>query len=316
MRTQLHQIVADVGAPSRRGARADVQGHDADLRRAVGRRRVVARRASPARASSASDRVARLPRQADRDRRRRSSAPRPPAASSSRSTRCCGPARSPTSSTTAARASSSRRPTGSRPLRDELAACTSLEHVVVVGGGAGAGAAAPSCIVLGRRSAGAGPTRRARTAIDVDMAAILYTSGSTGQPKGVVLSHRNLIVGAASVSQYLGNTADDVILAALPLSFDAGFSQLTTALHRRRPRRARQLPAAGRRRPAVRQAPGHRASPACRRCGSSSPSRSGRTRRPRSLRYFANTGGRMPQGDPRPAARDLPAAPSRSSCTG
>jgi acyl-CoA ligase (AMP-forming) (exosortase A-associated) len=69
----------------------------------------------------------------------------------------------------------------------------------------------------------------ARSTIDLDMAAILYTSGSTGKPKGVVLSHRNLIVGAESVSQYLENTADDVILAALPLSFDAGFSQLTTA---------------------------------------------------------------------------------------
>ena len=66
-------------------------------------------------------------------------------------------------------------------------------------------------------------------AIDADMAAILYTSGSTGQPKGVVLSHRNLIAGAESVSHYLGNTPDDVILSALPLSFDAGFSQLTTA---------------------------------------------------------------------------------------
>src|SRR4029453_6773975 len=50
-----------------------------------------------------------------------------------------------------------------------------------------------------------------------------------GRPKGVVLSHRNLIVGAESVSQYLKNTATDVILSVLPLSFDAGFSQLTTA---------------------------------------------------------------------------------------
>ncbi|GAA1822110.1 acyl-CoA ligase (AMP-forming), exosortase A system-associated [Microlunatus capsulatus] len=66
-------------------------------------------------------------------------------------------------------------------------------------------------------------------AVDVDVAAIFYTSGSTGRPKGVVLSHRNLLVGAESVSSYLANTADDVILSALPLSFDAGFSQVTTA---------------------------------------------------------------------------------------
>lgn len=66
-------------------------------------------------------------------------------------------------------------------------------------------------------------------AIDIDPAAILYTSGSSGRPKGVVLSHRNLIVGAESVSSYLGNTRDDVILSVLPLSFDAGLSQVTTA---------------------------------------------------------------------------------------
>jgi len=69
------------------------------------------------------------------------------------------------------------------------------------------------------------PTRT----IDIDPAAILYTSGSTGKPKGVVLSHRNLIAGAESVSTYLGNTSDDVILSVLPLSFDAGLSQVTTA---------------------------------------------------------------------------------------
>ncbi|MDB5540753.1 MAG: fadD [Devosia sp.] len=68
----------------------------------------------------------------------------------------------------------------------------------------------------------------AREPIDLDLAAILYTSGSTGRPKGVALSHRNLIAGAESVAQYLGNTQYDVILAALPLSFDAGLSQVTT----------------------------------------------------------------------------------------
>lgn len=65
--------------------------------------------------------------------------------------------------------------------------------------------------------------------LETDIAAIFYTSGSTGRPKGVVLSHRNLVAGAASVASYLGNHPDDVLLAALPLSFDAGFSQLTTA---------------------------------------------------------------------------------------
>jgi acyl-CoA ligase (AMP-forming) (exosortase A-associated) len=69
----------------------------------------------------------------------------------------------------------------------------------------------------------------AHRTIDADMAAILYTSGSTGKPKGVVLSHRNIVTGAASVSQYLGNTHADRLLAVLPLSFDYGMSQLTTA---------------------------------------------------------------------------------------
>ena len=67
--------------------------------------------------------------------------------------------------------------------------------------------------------------------IDSDMAAILYTSGSTGLPKGVVLSHSNIVAGAMSVAEYLENTADDRLLSVLPLSFDYGMSQLTTAFH-------------------------------------------------------------------------------------
>jgi acyl-CoA ligase (AMP-forming) (exosortase A-associated) len=72
---------------------------------------------------------------------------------------------------------------------------------------------------------------KAHHCIDSDMAAILYTSGSTGKPKGVVLSHRNLVAGATSVAQYLKNSSDDRILSVLPLSFDYGLSQLTTAFH-------------------------------------------------------------------------------------
>jgi acyl-CoA ligase (AMP-forming) (exosortase A-associated) len=66
--------------------------------------------------------------------------------------------------------------------------------------------------------------------IDRDPAAILYTSGSTGRSKGVVISHRNLVCGAEYVAEYLHNSEDDRILAALPLSFDYGLSQVTTAL--------------------------------------------------------------------------------------
>ena len=116
-------------------------------------------------------------------------------------------------------------------LSQELDACPSLEHVVLVDGERSSEATEAGGIRAhswSRLCEGDAPVA-VQAAVDLDMAAILYTSGSTGKPKGVVLSHRNLIVGGESVSQYLGNVREDVILSVLPLSFDAGFSQLTTA---------------------------------------------------------------------------------------
>ena len=65
--------------------------------------------------------------------------------------------------------------------------------------------------------------------IDLDLAALIYTSGSTGRPKGVMLSHAGVIAATTSINGYLQNTPADVILDALPLSFDYGLYQLFLA---------------------------------------------------------------------------------------
>ncbi len=112
-----------------------------------------------------------------------------------------------------------------------LALCPALRHVVLTEA-ATAPVALPALVQCHNWADWMqAPARTGHRCIDTDMTAILYTSGSTGRPKGVVLSHRNMVAGAKSVASYLGNHAQDTLLAALPLSFDAGFSQLTTAFH-------------------------------------------------------------------------------------
>lgn len=65
--------------------------------------------------------------------------------------------------------------------------------------------------------------------IDQDLASIIYTSGSTGHPKGVMLTHLNMVSACRSVSTYLGLRGDDVIVCALPLAFDYGLYQVLMA---------------------------------------------------------------------------------------
>jgi acyl-CoA ligase (AMP-forming) (exosortase A-associated) len=116
-----------------------------------------------------------------------------------------------------------------RLLTEVLPACPDLHTVFVTGAPAELPALGRIAVRRWDEAVAAAPERAGHRVIDGDMAAILYTSGSTGKPKGVVLAHRNMVAGAQSVASYLENTAADRLLAVLPLSFDYGLSQLTTA---------------------------------------------------------------------------------------
>jgi acyl-CoA ligase (AMP-forming) (exosortase A-associated) len=114
-------------------------------------------------------------------------------------------------------------------LAESMKECEDLRAVVVVGSPDNSLRLPSVSMASWKDTVPARACLQPHRVIDTDMAAILYTSGSTGKPKGVVLSHRNMIAGARSVVRYLENHGDDRILSVLPLSFDAGFSQLTTA---------------------------------------------------------------------------------------
>jgi acyl-CoA synthetase (AMP-forming)/AMP-acid ligase II len=58
------------------------------------------------------------------------------------------------------------------------------------------------------------------------VAALLYTSGTTGNPKGVMLSHRNILFNASISRRLRKPTPDDVIYGVLPMSHIVGFSTI------------------------------------------------------------------------------------------
>ena len=66
------------------------------------------------------------------------------------------------------------------------------------------------------------------------VAVLIYTSGTTGTPKGVMLTHRNLLFSAKTTAALRGMTPADVQYCVLPISHIVGISLLTMTLDGRR----------------------------------------------------------------------------------
>ena len=62
-----------------------------------------------------------------------------------------------------------------------------------------------------------------------DVAVVLYTTGTTGDPKGVMLTHGNLIFGGTASASLRGMTADDLIYGVLPITHVFGLASIVTA---------------------------------------------------------------------------------------
>ncbi|MGZ6240243.1 MAG: class I adenylate-forming enzyme family protein [Syntrophales bacterium] len=67
-----------------------------------------------------------------------------------------------------------------------------------------------------------------RSIIDIDAASIIYTSGSTGSPKGVTLSHLNIVSNTRSIVEYANLEAGDSIMVVMPFPYVFGKSLLNT----------------------------------------------------------------------------------------
>lgn len=66
--------------------------------------------------------------------------------------------------------------------------------------------------------------------VNDDAADIMFTTGTTGAPKGVVLTHENIAASARNINAYIGNDAENVELLALPVSHSFGLGRLRCVL--------------------------------------------------------------------------------------
>jgi 1-acyl-sn-glycerol-3-phosphate acyltransferase len=81
------------------------------------------------------------------------------------------------------------------------------------------GVATAEVLVKSRAAPALGPQVHSRAS---DLALLQYTSGSTGNPKGVMLTHANLLANVRAIGEALGMRSDDVGVSWLPLYHDMG----------------------------------------------------------------------------------------------
>lgn len=117
------------------------------------------------------------------------------------------------------------------PVREALVPVASLETIVVVGPSAVRPNGGQAIVAWEDLRAASAPDPLEPRGIDLDLAALLYTSGSTGDAKGVMLTHLNIQSAIRSIVQYLELTEHDVTLDVLPLSFGYGLTQLFPIFH-------------------------------------------------------------------------------------
>jgi acyl-CoA synthetase (AMP-forming)/AMP-acid ligase II len=93
------------------------------------------------------------------------------------------------------------------------------------------GVAAPPLPIVWSFGDGAAPPQAVAPMPTSDkLALLLYTSGTTGRPKGVMLSHGNLMANVGAIVQYLGLTGADSVVSILPFYYSYGASVLHTHL--------------------------------------------------------------------------------------
>ncbi|MBS1879915.1 MAG: long-chain-fatty-acid--CoA ligase [Actinobacteria bacterium] len=110
-----------------------------------------------------------------------------------------------------------------------------------LGGAAAAGLGLRFTLVVGEAPAAAESYEAALAAAlaeppevavdDEDLAFLMYTSGTTGRPKGAMLSHQNLVVNTTNWLYEVGARPDDVWLSGLPLFHIGGLNGILPFLH-------------------------------------------------------------------------------------